>query len=206
MSAGDAIIDGIIAGMKSKKEELKNEAINIATSIDKAVREALDINSPSKKGIEIGGYFVEGLIKGIDSYSNKVYNSSLSIGEDAVNGLNKAISKVSEAINSDMDTQPIIRPVLDLSNISNGAGLINSMLSSPSIQLMSNLGAISYGMNNRSNNGTNNDVVDAIDKLGKNIGNTGDTYNINGVTYDDGSAVSNAVAELIRAVNIERRV
>ena len=62
-------------------------------------------------------------------------------------------------------------------------------------------------MNQRSQNGVNDEVVSAINKLRKEIGNiSGNTYNINGVTYDDGTNVSNAVEELIRAVKIEGRV
>lgn len=61
-------------------------------------------------------------------------------------------------------------------------------------------------MNQRNQNGSNADVVSAIKDLKKTIGNgSGDTYNINGVTYDDGSNVSNAVRTLVRAAKVERR-
>ena len=60
-------------------------------------------------------------------------------------------------------------------------------------------------MRSKCQNGTANDVVSAINKLGSNLGSTGDTYNINGITYDDQSSVSEAIQTLIRAANIERR-
>ena len=50
------------------------------------------------------------------------------------------------------------------------------------------------------------DVVSAIKDLGNKIkNNSGDTYNIEGITYDDGSNISEAVQTLVRAVKIERR-
>lgn len=53
----------------------------------------------------------------------------------------------------------------------------------------------------------NEDVVSAINKLGKSLsGSRGNTYNVNGITYDDGSEISNAVSELVRAARVERRV
>ena len=59
----------------------------------------------------------------------------------------------------------------------------------------------------RNQNASNDDVVSAIKDLKKTIGNgSGDTYNINGVTYDDGSNVSNAVRTLVRAVKVEGRI
>jgi hypothetical protein len=71
--------------------------------------------------------------------------------------------------------------------------------------LASNLGAISTGMNSRIQNG-NSEVVSAIDKLGKNLGNNGTTYNINGITYDDNNNINKAVQDLVRAIEVERRV
>lgn len=69
---------------------------------------------------------------------------------------------------------------------------------------MNNLNAISYGMRNRQNG--NDDVISAIDKLGKSLGNSrGDTYSINGITYDDGSNIKEAVETLVRAAKVERR-
>ena len=62
-------------------------------------------------------------------------------------------------------------------------------------------------MNRRIQNGANSDVVSAIKDLDKSIAKSGgNTYTINGVTYDNGSAVSRAIETLVRATRIERRV
>ena len=46
-----------------------------------------------------------------------------------------------------------------------------------------------------------------IERLEKSLNNTGSTsYTINGITYDDGSNVSDAIRTLIRAVRVEGRV
>ena len=77
----------------------------------------------------------------------------------------------------------------------------------PSIGVLSTVGSINSAMNQRSQNGTNDDVVSAINKLRNDLGSmSGNIYNINGVTYDDGTNVSNAVEALVRAVKIEGRV
>jgi hypothetical protein len=62
-------------------------------------------------------------------------------------------------------------------------------------------------MNSRNQNGANADVVSAINKLRKDVGNMERaSYNINGITYDDGSAVSEAIKTLVREVKVGRRV
>ena len=71
---------------------------------------------------------------------------------------------------------------------------------------MADVGSISSMMNRNNQNGTNSDVVSAIEDLKNDLRNVGGTsYNINGITYDDSSTVSRAIQEIVRAANIERR-
>ena len=61
-------------------------------------------------------------------------------------------------------------------------------------------------MNRNRQNGTNDDVVGAINKLRKDVnGISKPTYNVGNVTYDDGSNVSDAVETLIRAIVVDGR-
>lgn len=79
------------------------------------------------------------------------------------------------------------------------------MFNKPSITPIANIRAISGMMNSRQN-GDNEDVINAINGLKKSLSNMGNTYNnISGITYDNGSAVSEAVETLVRAAKIERR-
>ena len=76
----------------------------------------------------------------------------------------------------------------------------------PSVGVMANVGAINSSMGRIQGGTSNDDVVSAIKDLGSKLGKTaGDTYSVNGITYDDGSAVSDAVKSIVRAAQIERR-
>ena len=146
---------------------------------------------------------------GIKDYATDAYNISADVANNAKKGLSGAISKIANIINSDMDTQPTIRPVLDLSDVESGAGYLNSMFDNGlSVGVASNLKAISSGVNAKIQNGVNNDVVSAINKLRRDLGNVGGTtnnYNFDGITYDDGSGIQEAVATIVRAAKMERR-
>ena len=62
-------------------------------------------------------------------------------------------------------------------------------------------------MSQNGQNGSNSDIVSAIDKLRKDIASIGgDTYQVNGVTYDDGSNINDAIKTIVRHARIERRV
>ena len=148
------------------------------------------------------------MVNALDDYSSKAYNSSYSVGDSARKGLANAINKISAVVDSDMELQPTIRPVMDLSEIQTGASMVSSMFNDRiSIGATANLNAINATMSERIQNGGNADVVSAISKLSKQLSsNGGNTYNVNGITYDDGSNISEAVEALVRAARIERRV
>lgn len=126
----------------------------------------------------------------------------------AVDSVKSSISKIADVINSDMDTQPTIRPVLDLSNVRSGANAISSLFGGrSSVGVLTNVGAIAANMNKRGQNGVNSELISEFRKLRKDFGNLDRAnYTINGITYDDGSNISNAVKSLVRAAKVERRV
>ena len=129
------------------------------------------------------------------------------MASSAKEGLSRAIGKVADFINSDMDSQPVIRPVLDLDNVERGINAMGGMFAmNPSVGVMANVGTINTMMNRRSQNGANTDVVSAIDKLRKDVNSMErSSYNINGISYDSGSDVAEAIETIVRAAVKERR-
>ena len=127
------------------------------------------------------------------------------MGDNAISAVSNAIARISDIVNSDVDSQPTIRPVMDLDNVRSGMDAISRMLgATPSVGVLANVNAISSSMN-RGQNGAS-DVVSAIKDIGKKLSSSsGDTYNINGITYDDGSNIAEAVKTLVRATKVERR-
>ena len=206
-SAGSYLAEGFAAGISASSFKAEAKAIAMAQAALDAAKEVLRINSPSKATREIGEYFGQGFINGISSYADKVYSSSSDMANSARAGLSDAISRIQNILNSDIDTQPTIRPVLDLSDITANSSKIASLFDmSPSVGVMTNIGAISNSMNSRQNGKTNDDVISAINGLRDFLSNkTGDTYTIGNITYDDGSEISNAVKTLVRAARVERR-
>lgn len=205
-SAGRNLVLGFAQGISDYTWIAEAKARAMANKAAEAAEKELDEHSPSKVGVGIGRYFTMGVANGIMDFSDKVENSSVSVARTAIDGTKNVIARIADSINTDIDTQPTIRPVLDLSNVKNGAGSINGMFDmNPSIITMSNVGVIGKMMNTNQN-GTNNDVISAIENLGRKMTkSTGDVYNVNGITYDDGSNISDAVKTLVRAAKMERR-
>ena len=204
--AGSYLVDGLADGINKNSFKVKTAASEMAKAAKEEIKKILKINSPSKVFRDIGYSVPEGFAMGIDRMSRLVAGSAKNMAGSALDSTKKALSNVVRMMNSDISSQPTIRPVLDLSDVSAGAGAINGMFNmTPSVGVMSNIGTIS-SMMNRVQNGANDDVISAIKDLGRTIGNaSGDTYQINGITYDDGTEVSDAIGAIVRAARIERR-
>ena len=206
-TAGKNLARGLANGISANSYLAEAKAKAMAKAAAQAAKKALDINSPSKVFRKIGTSIPEGFAMGIDKLSGLVKNSATSMATNSIDGVRSSISHMADIINSDIDAQPTIRPVLDLSDIRSGAGTISSMLGlGSSIGIMSNVNAVSSMMSQRNQNGAN-DIVSEIAKLNKNLGKVGNTtYSINGITYDDGSNISDAVKSIVRAVRMDRRM
>ena len=204
--AGKYAVDGFADGISANTYKARAKAKAMADAASEAAAKALDERSPSKVFYGIGDYAGVAFVNALKDHTTKAYKASFEMASKAKSGLSDAVAKISDVINSDIDAQPTIRPVLDLSDVRAGASSISGMFgANPSIGVMSNVRAITSMMNGNQNGG-NDDVISAIKDLGNKIsGKTGDTYQINGITYNDDSNVSDAVATLVRAVRVERR-
>ncbi len=209
-SAGASLARGFARGIDDFSYLAVLEANTMVNSVVAIVRNGLQINSPSKVFMEIGRSIPEGFAMGISDFGTSIVDSSIAMADVAIAGTRDAISRVAEAINTDIDSQPTIRPVLDLSDVESGASAINGMFGmQPSLELLTNVGSINSMMNTRQNgvNTTNDDVVAAIKDLKTAITeSSGDSYSINGITYDDGSNIASTIKSLVRASRIEGRI
>lgn len=129
IEAGAYAVEGFIKGLLSLPGKLLDAGKSIAQSALDAAKKALDINSPSKEFFALGSFSTKGFINGLLGYKDKVINAAKSIGNGAINAMSNAISNISDVVNGNIDMNPTIRPVLDLSDIVSGTKSLNSLLS-----------------------------------------------------------------------------
>ena len=207
LQAGRDLVEGFKKGIIEKATSVAESARTMVSNAITAARSALQINSPSKVFMRMGYSVDEGFVKGIDGDSDKVVASATNLVDKVVDNFARPLSAISDLI--DVDTNPVITPVLDLSNVQANSRRLNSMipgngniaLSTDAANIMtSSMGTVQNGVSNA-------EVVSAIKDLKNNMPVAGNTsYNINGITYDDGSNIVNAVETLVRAARIERRI
>ena len=128
-SAGRYLAVGIANGISANSGSASAAARSLAGNAAKASARRLEEKSPSKVGYKIGDYFGIGFTNGITDNIRNAGISSDALAESATKGLSNAVSKIATLIDSGIDTNPTIRPVLDLTEIQNGSAAMADLMS-----------------------------------------------------------------------------
>lgn len=120
---GKNIISGLWNGMMEFAATAIEGAGFIGEQIANAIREKLEIHSPSRVTYRMGEYVMEGL-------SNGMIDDTSSTVRDAADAMTDVVSTISDTISNGVDDNDLtITPVLDLSNVESGADSISSIMS-----------------------------------------------------------------------------
>lgn len=128
-NAGAYLVQGFINGIADNIESAAQKSAEMAAAAADAAKRELDEHSPSKVGYKIGDYFGVAFVNAISDYEDASYNAGRNVAYMAKNGLSSAVMRISDLIDSGIDTEPKIRPVLDLSDVENKAVRLNALLS-----------------------------------------------------------------------------
>ena len=207
-NSGANLARGFANGISANSYMAAARASAMASAAASAARRALDEHSPSRVMYKIGDFAGQGFVNALRDYVSVSERVGSGVANSAISGLRDTLSSLGEAIDSDVDIVPTIRPVLDMSNVRSGLGVITGLSGlSPSISLLADVQSINSSVNRRGQNGSNDDVVRELRKLGNKIKeNPSNSYTINGITYDDGSNIEDAIKTLVRAARVERRM
>lgn len=124
---GKNIVDGLIAGIKALFKSIKDAAKWIWDTFKTAFtsKENANIESPSKATEKFGEYIGEGLVNGINGSGKAVSKSAknlwTSFSEPMTDEMTSfsavTSSMLSQLLDANMDFDPVITPVFDMSNL-----------------------------------------------------------------------------------------
>lgn len=204
IDVGKDIIDGLKDGISKAAKGAVDTAKDVAKGALDGAKSLLGIHSPSKEFAKVGRFSVEGMAQGLNQYAGLVADASANVGETAVDSMSKAISGIADRLDSEMETDPTIRPVLDLSDITNGVSQIDDMLySQRSMQLAS-----SIDIGNSSNNGIiqnatksmTEGLADEFDNLRSDVSDLANAISNMKIVMDTGTVVGALVTDMDEAL------
>ena len=127
--AGQNMVKGFAAGIDDSTWRAEAQARAMAKAAVRAAEAELDEHSPSRVFMKIGAFVAQGFALGIQGDTHRSTSAASDMAASSVNAVRGAISRIADIISSDIDTQPTISPVLDLSNVEAGAGRLQALFS-----------------------------------------------------------------------------
>lgn len=130
-----AIVNGVSMAIEQGGADLAWAGQRIGQAIINGTMNALQINSPSKV---FRDYIMGSVFEGVEDGGDKGERRARTVGEDIgstlVAGVSSTIATLAQAVQGDLDMDPTIRPVLDLTQFSKDASRMGGMMNSPVIR------------------------------------------------------------------------
>lgn len=129
VNVGKHWMNGLTNGIRANGPKAIAAAQAIADKVSKITAKALQEKSPSRLSFKYGKFWTEGLANGIISLADRIAKVAKTVAERAINPLVDGIgSAVDYVSNSDANFQPVVAPVMDMTNVRQGAYDISNML------------------------------------------------------------------------------
>ena len=121
--------NSLARGLRDALPAVRDAADDLVAQANRAAKAKAQIKSPSKVWIGYGRYMGEGLAIGLMNMQDSVSKAANRVVNSANTAMTDTVSKIQDMINASIDTQPVIRPVVDLSDVQASMRTANTMFS-----------------------------------------------------------------------------
>jgi len=193
---GQQVLRGLDNGIRSKDPDVLSAISELSVECINKARNIFRIQSPSKVFAKIGEYIDLGLAQGITDNVSAVETSADRMAQATIDNMRDAINTIQAVIDSDLDVEPVIRPVVDTSNMSSFDSLMSSAFGTNVNMPAANFMATSNVVSNTDN--TN--VVTAITSLKEDIASLKNSISNIKMVLDSGTMVGAMVEDIDTAL------
>jgi len=167
-AAGYYLALGLRNGILAGSQAIVAAAITSANNAVNAFRTVWDEHSPSRVGEDLGMNFDLGIVNGLVGYSKVITSTAGNVATSVVASARTMLG-ANGSIFDNLDPNPTIRPVIDLTDVQNGASRIAGMFGG------TNLGSVGFFQGNSSR---------------RNLGNLNTSGTPTAAMYDDRNVVA----------------
>ena len=146
-SIGEYIIEGLCNAIADGESAVTNAMVSeVLAKMEEAAEDEEDINSPSKKWYRFGEFIDQGLANGITDNVSK-----------PMNALSELVSSISEDMENEDNYNPVITPVIDLSQAEKQSKGINTLFAnSQALEISANISKAKLSQNRGNSDSSSN--------------------------------------------------
>ena len=197
--AGIYLVTGLENGINDSTSIATTAITNMMNEVIKTANKTAEIKSPSRVFAEMGYYVVAGFAKGIVNNTDMSTNASETMTKKAIDNVKTAMTRLCKMFDDDLNTNPTITPIMDLSSVNRGMAAISDMMSHNSFSLNTNTSPVSAALHTKNQNG----IVDNSKTSNTAVTNN-NTFNISNANNPKAIAieVSDILKRQIERVNL----
>ena len=124
---GSAIIQGMISGIAGLAGGVFGAIENLASGAISAARNILRSFSPSREFVDIGESIPQGMQVGVKNRTGDAVNQVGVMGKAMLTGIAQSMQALNDTIDSNLNLQPTITPVIDLTQAKAGLSGLNDI-------------------------------------------------------------------------------
>lgn len=202
VEAGKHVVEGFVEGINNNRSAAISAGTSLGQAAYNAAKDALAVQSPSKKFRYLGNMSAQGFVKGLSNQITAVNKAGYSLGESSFDGLKSAVDMIYDYINQNMNVDPTITPNVDLSNIEKAKDKTSELFNKAIDVSMKNVSGISDRFTNYSynqneqlsksigkNKNDNSDIITAIGDISNDITSLKDSIASIKIVLDTGTLV-----------------
>lgn len=118
---------GFVSGLNSQTGYSYNAGYTLGRSALSGLNDSLDIHSPSREAGRSAMYTGAGFVNELIRYAHYAYGAGSEFGDQVMDGMNAAMAEVYRYVGDTFDFDPVIRPTVDLSQMTASARAISDM-------------------------------------------------------------------------------
>lgn len=211
--AGRYCVQGFANGVSSNTYLATSKVQTLATSTANTARAKLQVKSPSRVFYKIGTNVVEGFANAIFDGTTSANKAISNLSEQTRIGMTNSISKLAALVENGIEANPVIRPVMDLSEIQNGTNQMSSIFNRfdgfgvsgsyrVAMQAQSSIGGIMASRSESLINQSIDGLKRSVDGLAQKP--SGEIKNVFYITGNNSEDIANQVSRTIQH-QVERR-
>lgn len=204
--AANSVIDGFVTKLHELTYKVYNAGTDLASAVVDATRVTLSIHSPSRVMMEQGKFVAMGMANGIKNFSILASDATEDMGDAVVESLSSPLDRIVDLLNGNIDYDPTIRPVLDLTQLQSGVSTMNGLFGDESLRLAASNARINAASLNTANDLNSNnqngsrDVVNAIRELRSDFNELSQKLDSMQVVMDTGALVGQIATPIDNAM------
>jgi len=126
--AGQHVVTGFTNGLMMGKKPSNQAGVALARATLTGAQRTLEIKSPSKAMGRLANFAVVGYINDLKNGVKESYQAGIDLGKSSIDGVKSVSSKIYSFLSGNIDINPTITPVLDLSKVAASSSKLNTMM------------------------------------------------------------------------------